>query len=209
MSELNVVCASFDGASNMSGRHAGVQALLRRHSPNLVFVHCRSHLLQLALVKSAGNIVEVKRVLNLVNKLYTMFSQSPKKLAVLTASQLAIDGMAHKLVQPGETRWLSYDGSVGVVCRHYAAICTSLEAIYSDAADMACDASGMLIEFRKSSTIYLLCLLHTILQPLARLSKALQSTDSNISSSMTLVKATIEGIRNYNYDQLETEFSGM
>ena len=146
----------------MSGRHAGVQALLRRHSLKLVFVHCRSHLLQLALVKSAGNIVEVKRVLSLINKLYSMFSQSPKKLAVLTASQLAIDGIAHKLVHPGATRWLSYDGSVGVVCRHYAGICIALEAIYADAADLASEAGGMLLAFRKSSTILLLCLLHTI-----------------------------------------------
>jgi Domain of unknown function (DUF4371) len=98
-----IVCAAFDGAANMSGQRGGVQALLRAYSPNLVFVHCRSHLLQLALVKSAADIVEVKRTLALLNKLYSLFSKSPKRLLVLKATQLAIDGMTHKFVQPGAT----------------------------------------------------------------------------------------------------------
>jgi hypothetical protein len=46
---------------------------------------------------------------------------------------VAVDGISHKLVQPGETRWLSYDGSVAVVLKHYSAICLALEAINADA----------------------------------------------------------------------------
>jgi hypothetical protein len=66
----NIVCAAFDGAANMSGKHAGVQALLKSKAASLLFVHCRSHLLQLALVKSASQIVQIKRVLAVITKLY-------------------------------------------------------------------------------------------------------------------------------------------
>lgn len=65
----NLVSVAFDGASNMSGKKGGVQALLREHSPNLVFVHCRSHLLQLALVRSATVVAEVRRTFSMLNKL--------------------------------------------------------------------------------------------------------------------------------------------
>jgi hypothetical protein len=200
-----IICAAFDGAANMSGQRGGVQALLRAYSPNLVFVHCRSHLLQLALVKSAADIVEVKRTLALLNKLYSLFSKSPKRLLVLKATQLAIDGMTHKLVQPGATRWLSYEGSVDVVCKHYAAICLALESIYADAGDLSCDAGGLLLQFRKSSTVCILHMLHSILQPLARLSKCLQSSEGNMCSAMELVKTVIEDLEEYDFDKLQIE----
>lgn len=200
-----IVCAAFDGASNMSGQRGGVRALLAAYAPNLVFVHCRSHLLQLALVNSAANITEVKRTLALLNKLYSLFSKSPKRLLVLQATQLAVDGMAHKLVQPGETRWLSYDGSVDVVCKHYAAICLALEAIYADAGNFSCDAGGLLLQLRKSSTVCILRLLHSILQPLARLSKGLQSSEGNMCSAMESVKTVIEDLEEYDFDKLQTE----
>jgi hypothetical protein len=149
----NIVAVSFDGASNMSGSKKGVQALLKVHAPKLVFVHCRSHLLQLALVRAAGLVPDVKRTLSMLSKLYSLFQHSPKRLNVLLATEVAIDGLSHKLVQPGETRWLSYEGSVAVVCKHYAAICLALESIYVEAGDLSCDAGGLLLVLRKHSTL--------------------------------------------------------
>lgn len=173
--------------------------------PSNSLVHCRSHLLQLALVRSATVVAEVKRTLSMLNKLYAMFSHSPKRLSVLQDTQVAIDGMAHKLVQPGDTRWLSYDGSVAVVCKHYGAICIALEAIYADAGNMSCDAGGLLLQLRKSSTIFLLCMLNTILQPLARLSKVFQSSTGDMSSAMMVAKATIAAMIDYDYASMEAD----
>ena len=160
-------------------------------------------MLQLALVRSAGSVVEVKRTLALLNKLYAMFSHSPKRLGVLQATEEAVDGMSHKLVQPGETRWLSYDGSVAVVCSHYGALCLALEAIYADAGDLSCDAGGLLLQLRNGSTLFLLYLLNSLLQPLARLSKSLQSSDGYMPAAMSLVRATLHGLSAYDYKDLE------
>ena len=190
----NIVAVSFDGAANMSGNTGGVQAKLKEHSPQLVFVHCRSHLLQLALVHSSNQVPEIKRTISLLNKLYSMFTHSPKKLQVLHATQEAVDGLSHKLIQPGATRWLSYSGSVGVVVKHYAAICAALEAIYADAGDLSCDAGGLLLDLRKASTMFIIVLLNDILQPLARLSKLLQTSEGNMPIAMSIAMATEESI---------------
>jgi Domain of unknown function (DUF4371)/hAT family C-terminal dimerisation region len=190
-----LVSASFDGASNMSGQRGGVQALLKKSAPSLVFVHCRSHLLQLALVKASNLVPEMKQVLSAMNTLYSLFSHSPLRLNILRQTEEALDGMAHKLVQPGPTRWLSFEGSVTVVLKHYSAICISLEAIYVESGTKACEAGGLLLTLRKSSTLQFMLVLRHFLQPLARLSKTLQSSSGNIAAAMAIVKATIAALQ--------------
>lgn len=105
------------------------------------------------------------------------------------------------------SRWLSYSGSIAVVCKNYASICLALESIYADAADLSCDAGGLLLELRNSQTLYLVCFMNHVLQPLARLSQALQSSDGNISTSMTLVKSTISGIKSFDYSAAQADMT--
>ena len=195
LSPDHLIAASFDGASNMSGQRGGVQALLRRSAPSLVFVHCRSHLLQLALVKASNSVSEMKQILAAMNALYSLFSHSPLRLHILRQTQEAVDGMAHKLVQPGTTRWLSFEGSVTVVLKHYAAICISLETIYVESGTNSCEAGGLLLTLRKSSTLRFLLVLKYFLQPLARLSRTLQSSSGDIATAMAVVKATVSALR--------------
>lgn len=190
-----IIAASFDGASNFSGRINGVSAQLRRTSPKLVYVHCRSHLLQLALVKSANAVPEIKRCLNVLNKIYTLFKGSPKRLLMLSETEKAIDGCSHKLVQPGPTRWLSYEGSVSVVCRHYGAICHALESVYVDAGDLSCEAGGILLTMRNKSNYFFLKILSHFLVPLARLSRSLQCSTADIPTAIQLAKCVIEELK--------------
>jgi len=63
----HIVAVAFDGAANISGTKGRVQALLKEHSANLIYVHCRSHLLQLALIRAADRTPAVKRVLLVIN----------------------------------------------------------------------------------------------------------------------------------------------
>lgn len=39
----------FDGASNMSGKFNGVQAIIREQYPQAIYVHCAAHSLNLAV----------------------------------------------------------------------------------------------------------------------------------------------------------------
>ena len=45
-----------DGASNMAGRHSGVNARLKQLLPELVSIHCYAHGVVLAASQSTGNI---------------------------------------------------------------------------------------------------------------------------------------------------------
>jgi len=53
--------------------------------------------------------------------------------------------------------------------------------------------------------LHLICVLQNIFQPLARLSRALQTKDANISTSMALVKATIKGIEDFSSEAVQTD----
>lgn len=157
----------------------------------MVYVHCRSHALQLCLVKACSATPIIKRVVSVLTKLYSLFRGSHKRLNVLYNIENEIDKCSHKLVQPGDTRWLSHEASVDVVCLHYPAICLSLEHIYQDAGDLSSDAGGLLLTMRKDSTMFILALLTIVLKPLSRLSKSLQSGTDDIMSAMSHAKAVI------------------
>lgn len=48
----NVLCACFDGAAAMSGHLSGVQQKCKEKNPNICYVHCYDHCLNLSLVDS-------------------------------------------------------------------------------------------------------------------------------------------------------------
>jgi len=58
----NMIGMGLDGAATFSVRHNGVQALLNKNSPHSIFVHCHCHLLQLACVQAANNILKVSNM---------------------------------------------------------------------------------------------------------------------------------------------------
>jgi len=77
----------------------GVQSLLKNDAPEMIFVHCRSHLLQLALVRASSTVMKMER-LSVLTKLYALFARSPLRLSILKNTEEAINGLRHKLVQP-------------------------------------------------------------------------------------------------------------
>ena len=189
------------------GRRGGVQALLKVAAPTLIFVHCRSHLLQLALVKASTTVVQIKYVLSALTSLYFLFPRSPLSMGILKEIETAVDGLSHKLVQPGSTRWLSHDASVSVVLKHYTSICLALEMTHTEAGDLSSTAAGLLLTFRKVSTLQFLLVLQFFLQSLARLSKTLQASLSNIAAAMTVARATTASLRNgFKLPDIQQEF---
>ena len=52
----------------------------------------------------------------------------------------------------------------------------------------------------------MLCLMHSLLKPLARLSNVLQNSEGNIAAAMEMVQSVLEDISQSKYDGLENEF---
>ena len=75
---VNIVGIGFDGAATIFGKKTGVQARLKKHSPHAVFVHCYSHLQQLACVQAANSTTGIKIVYTTLTTLWKYFHYSPK-----------------------------------------------------------------------------------------------------------------------------------
>lgn len=71
----------YDGASNMSGKYKGVQAIVREKYPKAIYVHCAAHTLNLA-VSNASNIQPIRNCLGIIEKLYDFFN-TPKRQNIL------------------------------------------------------------------------------------------------------------------------------
>jgi hypothetical protein len=55
-----IICQTYDGASCMSGQHGGVQALVKQHCPNALFIHYYAHKLNLVLAQGTNNVQAAK-----------------------------------------------------------------------------------------------------------------------------------------------------
>ena len=82
---------SFDGAANVNGSRAGVIAILRKENLDILYVHCRAHMLQLALVHASSTNPRIKAVLSVVIRLYTNVHDSPKRLRELLVVEQLLD----------------------------------------------------------------------------------------------------------------------
>ena len=55
-----------------------------------MYVHCRSHALQLCLVNASNKKKDIKRTLNLCNKIFKFFEDSPLRTNELNQVQLIL-----------------------------------------------------------------------------------------------------------------------
>ena len=65
----NLVGQGYDGAATMSPSKNGVQAKIRNHYKNATYVHCRSHVLALALAAGCKQVTEIQNLFDNVGKL--------------------------------------------------------------------------------------------------------------------------------------------
>ena len=199
----SLAAISFDGTSNMSGCRSGVQALLKqRHCPNALFIHCRSHRLQLVLQKAVGENKTIKRILAVLGSFYKLFSMSPKRLHQLMSIEEALGFPQLRAIEPSPTRWLGYELCVKRVLEIYPAVLATLEHLHTDGIDLSSTAGGILLDLRKVSTIFILVVLDDLLRVLARLSKLFQTANENLASAVPITQTIIAYIENYNLEEI-------
>ncbi|XP_021367068.1 zinc finger MYM-type protein 1-like [Mizuhopecten yessoensis] len=69
----------YDGASNMSGRHNGVQVLMKQHASDATYIHCKAHCLNLAVVHSCKEPC-VRTMMATVQEIGFAFHYSAKRM---------------------------------------------------------------------------------------------------------------------------------
>lgn len=75
---------SYDNASNMAGKYAGVQAIIKEKCPEAMFVPCLAHSLNLVGEHTSTSLFECVAFFDFIQKLYTFFSASTYRWGVLS-----------------------------------------------------------------------------------------------------------------------------
>lgn len=79
--KTKLVAQSYDGASVMSGARNGVQQKVKEFCPQVIYIWCNAHILNLVLSKSCSKIGEVSSFFSALQVLVNFFSQSTKRTA--------------------------------------------------------------------------------------------------------------------------------
>ncbi|GLV40243.1 hypothetical protein CBL_07161 [Carabus blaptoides fortunei] len=101
----NLIAFGFDGAANMAGNINGVRRKLsEKANKDVLYMHCRAHILSLAAASCRNKNQKVKRFFHVVKDIYKLFSKSPKKENILHEIQAIIGDPILKIPECIEKR---------------------------------------------------------------------------------------------------------
>ena len=184
----NIYWMAFDGASNMSGRKNGVQAILKKEMTNAHYIHCRNHLLNLTAANVAHDFKPLRALFSSFNSLWKFFHNSPKKHGNLDEVQSILDDPVLQLVRAGDTRWTSNYRAVRAIRVTLRAIVYALQEIHTASADLSSEAGGLLLTFQDKQSLLLIFAVEQILMPLNALTLTLQSPKLSLTELPTKVR---------------------
>lgn len=136
----HIVGQGYDGAGNVSGKVRGVQARIREQYPAAVYMHCRNHALNLAIVHST-KIPVVRNSLNTAQELVSFITASPKCLQCLLSNS-----SSKKCLQKfSDTRWSQHDMCLSTIIENYEDVATTLAELKMDA-DAKCSSTASIAQ---------------------------------------------------------------
>ena len=193
----------YDGAGNMAGKVKGVAARIQRCYPRAIYVHCGSHLLNLAVASCA--IQEISSMLEHVREVTQFFNSHPNQSDLLCSKiTVLLPSSSHsRLVDFCRTRWVARLDALDVFTEAFRAIVAALEHVKKnvdstwapEVIKAAYNHFNGVLSFEFIITLVIICLLLGIRRPLT---KQLQSSTLDALSAIdkiTLLFTTLKRIR--------------
>ena len=180
---------TYDNASNMAGRYSGLQARLKVLNPAAVFVPCAGHSLNLVGVKAAECCAQVVAFFDFVRKLYTFFSASTHRWAILTASVGQHCSVVKRL---SDTRWSAHADAVKALCEGYENIQLALDSLADDVEqpkDTRPEAQRLRRKMDKLETVILTLFWNDVLSRYNDVSKTVQKQNVNLGVVVSLLQS--------------------
>ena len=143
----------YDGASNVSGIHAGLQALMRNLSPTALYTHCYAHVLNLVIVDSMTNNRVARDFFGTLQNLYVFIETCTKRHALFckfqetsNASNDAEKSTKYVLKKLSDTRWACRADSIKAIYHTIESVVATLKEVVKveKKANVYAEAKGLL-----------------------------------------------------------------
>ncbi|CAB4004512.1 zinc finger 862-like [Paramuricea clavata] len=196
-----------DGASVNSGDKNGVKALLQEKSPWLIFQWCVAHRLELAL-KDALQPTFFKQVDQMLTRLHSFYSKSPKKLHELKSLHELLKNTfdfvegSLKPKRASGTRWISFKlAALRLVLDKFGIYLTHLENLAEQEGNA--EIVGYLRRWKTSQMLLHIAFFIDVLTPAAELSNIYQEEDIDIVSATSALNRTKHKLELYSNLRLQ------
>ena len=214
----NLLGVCSDGASVMLGCKSGVLTQIKEMFPNVFLWHCMCHRIELAIGKAVASVTQVNHVKSMLDKLYSIYSQSPKAQRELQECAGAVGSELQKVGRVLGVRWVASS------YRSLLAVWTSYGALYahSTASESAKSKkhkstyAGIASALESREFLHSLVVMLDALKEVSALSKLLQEEKCSLSQAYKLLKRTIrvlqsqkEGIGEYYLQYVEAAETGI
>ena len=192
---------AYDGASVVSGKHAGVNAFIKeRVAPLANYIHCFNHRLNLVLLDECKSIPYARDILSILQKLYVFSSCSNIHIKwIKMQKEHGVKVM--ELKQISNTRWACQATMLEAVCTRFVLLHKLRHDVSTNDtnSDRVVEARGLLYQFSPSFVRVLFTLRH-IFQHIKSASDYLQSSKLNYSEALELLESLQEKLVEYRTD---------
>ena len=179
----------------MLGRKSGVVSQILGKYPNVIIWHCLNHRLELAVSDAIGEVTAVNHFQIFFDKLYSIYSRSPKNKHELESCALEVDAQLRKVGRIFDVRWLASSyRTVSAVWDNYQSLCLHFQKASND--PNKCNGrstfAGMLRRMQSPELLIDLGIMYDALFELSNLSLLLQDRGTSIVYADKLIHRTIQ-----------------
>ena len=194
---------AYDGAANMSGIKNGVQALIKKENPHILYVHCLAHSLNLCIQHTAKGCELIRNVMDFLYEIIQLIKCSPKRLTLFNSirAEVSLGGENTPLLRSiCPTRWTVRSGSIDSILKNYNNLIATLEDVQLGSDEYASKGSGLLTQMETFEIFFGLKLAHLLFSSSEQFSSNLQAKNTTIQEAMHGARLLIT-----HYDSLRKE----
>lgn len=194
-----LIAQCYDGASNMSGGIAGVQAKVKAIQPKAIYTHCYAHCTNLVLVEATSSNQYARNFFGVLQSLYTFLEASPHRQAKLQAIIAEVNSNPRilSIKRLSDTRWACRSDAVRAVSANFSAILKALDEIEQSSHNCRVTAEAVGLRYQMLKFEFVLCLtvFKDVLFKCRCISDYLQREDIDIVSALQVADTTIKTLK--------------
>ena len=189
----------YDGASNMRGAIAGVQAKVKSIQPRAIYTHCYAHCTNLVLIEATSTNQYARNFFGILQNLYSSLEASPHRHAKLESVIKEVNSKPRimSVKKLSDTQWACRSDAVRAVSENFSPILKALDEIEQSARDgrVSAEAGGLRYQLLKFEFLLCLIVLKHLLFKCRCISDYLQREDIDIVSALQVADTTIKTLK--------------